>query len=429
MCANSDNCNCTLTIPRGPRGFQGEGGPAPTFNTSVTTLPPGSDATAQVTGTSPNLTLNLGLVTGDPGVGTPGANGTNGLPAFTSLLNNFTQPQVGFTVAIQTAGSFQWSVIDEPIFISGGGKYTVTSTPVAPYTTLIVRNDGGTGNAAPLSLVTATGAAAQVTPTGRDGVVGTPGLPGAPGTPGPAGVIRVVNSVPISAPAANETFKIYTDSPTTPTIVTGYSWDSIGSIWQATVNLTPAAGTQTIFVNGDPNVVLPAGPIGTVAIRIDLVSQIDYYIKSTISTWTLQKSITIANTITQTVIAGSNSIAGEVLSTNRVIGFRPLLTTISAPVTYTIDLAYQGHYITADKAVGFDWDDTLYAEAGEWMVQIENVDGSAINLTYAAGRWARDPALTLPATLAAAATQMYVIRKNIAGDRMIVTNTFVVTNV
>jgi hypothetical protein len=63
------------------------------------------------------------------------------------------------------------------------------------------------------------------------------------------------------------------------------------------------------------------------------------------------------------------------------------------------------------------------------MVQIENVDGSAINLTYAAGRWARDPALTLPATLAAGATQMYVIRKNIAGDRMIVTNTFVVTNV
>jgi hypothetical protein len=239
----------------------------------------------------------------------------------------------------------------------------------------------------------------------------------------------VVNSVPISAPAANETFKIFTDSPTTPTIVTGYSWDSIGSIWQATVNLTPAAGTQTIFVNGDPNVVLPAGPIGTVAIRIDLVSQIDYYIKSTVSTWTLQKSITIANTITQTVIAGSNSITGEVLVTNRVIGFSPRPTTISAPVTYTIDLAYQGHYITADKAVGFDWDDTLYAEAGEWMVQIENVDGSAINLTYAAGRWARDPALTLPATLAAGATQMYVIRKNIAGDRMIVTNTFVVTNV
>jgi hypothetical protein len=429
MCANSDNCNCTLTIPRGPRGFQGEGGPAPTFNTSVTTLPPGSDATAQVTGTSPNLTLNLGLVTGDPGVGTPGTPGTNGLPAFTSLRDNFTQPSVGFTVNIQTDGSFQWAVVDEPIFISGGGKYTVVTTPTAPYTSMLVRNNGGLGNAAPLTLVATNGAAAQVTPTGRDGVVGTPGLPGAPGTPGLAGVIRVVNSVPISAPAANETFKIYTDNSTTPTIVTGYSWDSIGSIWQATVNLTPAAGTQTIFVNGDPNVVLPAGPIGTVAIRIDLVSQIDYYIKSTVSTWTLQKSITIANTITQTVIAGSNQINGEVLKTDRVIGFESLPTTIVAPGVYTIDLAYQGHHITSDKAVEFDWDNSVYNKCAEWEVQIENVDGSAIALTYTAGRWARDPALTLPATLAAAATQMYVIRKNIAGDRMIVTNTFVVTNV
>jgi len=429
MCANSDNCNCTLTIPRGPRGFQGEGGPAPTFNTSVTTLPPGSDATAQVTGTSPNLTLNLGLVTGDPGVGTPGAPGTNGLPAFTSLLNNFTQPQVGFTVPIQTSGSFQWAVIDEPIFISGGGKYTVASTPVAPYTTLIVRNDGGPGNAAPLSLVATNLAAAQVTPTGRDGVVGTPGLPGAPGTPGPAGVIRVVNSVPISAPAANETFKIFTDSPTTPTIVTGYSWDSIGSIWQATVNLTPAAGTQTIFVNGDPNVVLPAGPIGTVAIRIDLVSQIDYYIKSTVSTWTLQKSITIANTITQTVIAGSNLINAEVLSTNRVVGAVRFLVVTPPPGNYGIDLSLEVNHLQIDKALELDWDSSSYTEDATWIVYVENVDGSTQNLTYAAGRWARDPAITLPATLATGATQVYVMRYNADKTRMVIENTYLITNV
>jgi hypothetical protein len=349
------------------------------------------------------------------------------LPAFTSLLNNFTQPLVNFTVAIQTAGSFQWAVVDEPIFISGGGKYTVTSTPVAPYTTLIVRNDGGTGNAAPGALVTATGAAAQVTPTGRDGTAGAAGATGATGTPGAAGVIQVVGTIPASAPAANETFKIYTDSPTTPTVVTGYSWN--GSVWQATANLTPAAGTQTIFVNGDPNVILPAGPIGTVAIRTDLGTQLDYYIKSTVSTWTLQKSITIANTITQTVVAGSNLIDDEVLRTNRVIGYQPISTSIVAPSTYTIDLSYQGHQITADKAVEFDWDDTSFNRMAEWELSIENVDGSSINLTYTAGRWARDPAVTLPATLAAGATQMYIFRKNIVGDRLIVTNCFVVTNV
>ncbi len=426
MCANSDNCNCTLTIPRGPRGFQGEGGPAPTFTTSVTTLPPGSTATAQVTGTSPNLNLALGLVTGNPGVGTPGTPGTNGLPAFTSLLNNFTQPLVGFTVAIQTAGSFQWSVVDEPIFISGGGKYTVTSTPVAPYTTLIVRNDGGTGNAAPGALVTATGASAQVTPTGRDGVVGTPGLPGAPGTPGPAGVIQVVNTIPVSAPAANETFKIYTDSPTAPTIVTGYSWN--GAVSQATVNLTPAAGTQTIFVSGDPNVVLPAGPIGTVAIRTDLVSQIDYYIKSTVSTWTLQKSITIANTITQTVIAGSNVITGEVLTTDRVIGASVNVVVTPSAGNYKIDTSYEVTLIQIDKAIELSIVGT-YTNDATWVVYVENVDASTQNITYAAGVWARDPSITLPATLATLETQVYIMRWNADKSRMVIENTYLITNV
>lgn len=49
----------------------GPAGPAPEFDVTVTTLAPGSSATAAVTGTSPDLTLTLGIPQGAQGV--PGA--------------------------------------------------------------------------------------------------------------------------------------------------------------------------------------------------------------------------------------------------------------------------------------------------------------------------------------------------------------------
>ena len=63
-----------LGIPRGQTGAQGspgqngEDGQTPTISVgSVTTLDPGQDATAQITGETPNLTLNLGIPEGQPG--------------------------------------------------------------------------------------------------------------------------------------------------------------------------------------------------------------------------------------------------------------------------------------------------------------------------------------------------------------------------
>lgn len=60
-----------LGIPRGQTGAQGAPGqdgqtPAITVGT-VTTLDPGQDATAEITGETPNLTLNLGIPEGQPG--------------------------------------------------------------------------------------------------------------------------------------------------------------------------------------------------------------------------------------------------------------------------------------------------------------------------------------------------------------------------
>lgn len=63
-----------LGIPRGQTGAQGapgqdgQDGQTPTITVgTVTTLDPGQDATAEITGETPNLTLNLGIPKGQPG--------------------------------------------------------------------------------------------------------------------------------------------------------------------------------------------------------------------------------------------------------------------------------------------------------------------------------------------------------------------------
>ena len=63
-----------LGIPRGQTGAQGapgqdgQDGQTPTITVgTVTTLDPGQDATAEITGETPNLTLNLGIPEGPPG--------------------------------------------------------------------------------------------------------------------------------------------------------------------------------------------------------------------------------------------------------------------------------------------------------------------------------------------------------------------------
>lgn len=84
------NQTLNLTIPRGDTGAVGANGadgavgPAGPANSiaigTVTTLASGAAATASITGTSPNQTLNLGIPTGPAGAtGTPGTNG-QGVP-------------------------------------------------------------------------------------------------------------------------------------------------------------------------------------------------------------------------------------------------------------------------------------------------------------------------------------------------------------
>jgi hypothetical protein len=72
-----------------------------------------------------------------------------------------------------------------------------------------------------------------------------------------------------------------------------------------------------------------------------------------------------------------------------------------------LDLAYLSYNIQADKDLELDWDsDANFDEQAEWLISITNLDGSSpIALTYAVGQWEKDPALTLPSTIAAGVTQ------------------------
>jgi hypothetical protein len=337
------------------------------------------------------------------------------------LAAGFQQPAVGFQYGIQTNDSFQWAVVGEPIFIAGGGKYTVFATPAPPYTTLSVTNDGGPGNTFPGNFIAATGDPAQVTPTGRDGVVGDPGLPGAPGTPGPAGIIEVVNTIPVAAPLPNKTFVIYTDNTFNPTIITGYSWN--GS-WSPAVNLTPAAGSQIFSTVGTPG----SGTGNNGDWAFDSTS-LDVYYKVA-GSWT--NPFTLAATFTQVANNSGGDMGPVPVRTPSVVGFDPLAVNFTVgPGTYTLDLQYQGFAISADKNIDLAWSDTSFNYHGVWEVQIKNVDGaSSIDIDIVAGAWAENASLGLafPITLAAGDIQVFVLRKPMTGARMIIENTYLLSN-
>ncbi len=218
MCGcSSSPCGCrTLEIPRGPRGFQGTPGVTPNFDIEVSALPFGDPPTADVTGTSPNLTIELGLPAGPPGTnGANGANGVNGINSFTTTTGGFTQPADGdfFTSILLPVAEVGWADPFQILYIAGAGYYrlngiapatpgyvgpgffniTRVNTPVGTYTPGLTPIPGGLG-IGPAGEPGATGPVGPAGPAGAAGAPGTAGLPGANGAPGTRTIS--VNGVP-----------------------------------------------------------------------------------------------------------------------------------------------------------------------------------------------------------------------------------------
>lgn len=406
----SSPCGCSaLEIPVGPRGFAGAPGPAPVITLGTpTALPPGSVPTAVITGTLGVYNIDFGLTVGDTGpAGAPGTNGINGV-AYTNLAAVFTQPAIGGLVTI-TVGTTSWMSLGEPIYINGGGVYFVASNPLSA-TQIIIRNPGAadgfaagvTGNAAAGVTVSIDGFNAQVTPSGRPGDKGDDGAPGASGTPGVDSYVGLTTTIPVAPPGPGLKTIFYTDNLITPTVFKAYFYTSL---WQAGPNLIGAAGTLIVNTGGDPNVTLPAGPIGTYAIRTDVPS---FYVKTGVSTWAFVVSLT--PTLDQVAIASGNTTT-EIISTSKVFGTTPFADTHTVAGSYLYDTQYALIQLDADVDIALGIDDSMYADGGSFCLQLTNIDAGAINITYAGATWSKKTGLSLPATLAAGETQIFHFEK------------------
>ena len=107
---DAPNQTLNLVLPKGDKGETGEtgqtGATGPANTLTIGTVSKGDNASATITGTSPNQVLNLVLPKGDKGdkgatgpQGNPGANGTNGQDGF-SPIATVTQTQSGATISI-----------------------------------------------------------------------------------------------------------------------------------------------------------------------------------------------------------------------------------------------------------------------------------------------------------------------------------------
>jgi hypothetical protein len=192
----------------------------------------------------------------------------------------------------------------------------------------------------------------------------------------------------------------------------------------ATANLTPAAGSQIFSTVGIPG----SGTGNNGDWAFDSVSLEVYY--KVAGSWT--NPFTLAATFTQVANNSGGDMGPVPVRTPSVVGFDPLAVNFTVgPGTYTLDLQYQGFAISADKNIDLAWSDTSFNYHGVWEVQIENVDlASSIDIDIAAGAWAENASLglTFPIALAHGDIQVFVLRKPMTGARMIIENTYLLSN-
>lgn len=365
-------------------GFPGAFSPVFGTNVIVTTLAPGSPATASIDNTDPlNPILSLGIPRG--------ADGENGWGTAFELLDSFNMPAPGFTTGFVTVGDNRMVEVGTWVKITGfsieGNWFVVVAKNGDDQMQL--RNPG------PTDLLPYWGSSATDVPSnaptgtvfsaGEKGVVvGAPGLRGIQGTGGLTPQVSVVYTVPVSPPvSAADNLVLYFNAapPSIPTIGRFYSWN--GASWDGGPNFVAAGGTITYSGNSNPNTSPPSG-----AKLLDLYIQFTgtdavYWQLTSPSTWTTIGTVALLGTATTAA------------------------SWTGGPGTYTLDLATFSYDIDADSDIELDWDDTNYSGQGTWTVLVRNSNGAApINVSFATGRWsylknlpvAPTPALSLPDT-------------------------------
>jgi len=447
MCNCSSSCNCAPNAIPGPIG-RGIPGPPNVLTTDAVELPAGSPPQANSSGVSPNQFIMFGIpagrspvfnpvvpvTEGSPASGSinntdplapqlslvipPGAAGADGFTPVGSVVLGFTMPAVG---AATLVGVFPdptpWAHAGQWVAVGGAGA---TDQPVgwmvidsvAP-NFLALRNPGDLDgisvvngypsglpqNAAPGTSVLNDGTDTQICVSGRNGPRGATGT---------AGVTPVITPVyvPPSTPPVDDSdrFVIYYNAPpgSQATEVIPYTWD--GAVWVAGPNYAGVRGTIIFNGSADPNLVPPAGSlVGDVYQRFAGSTMVSYR-KISVSTWTQFGAVPTTGTVN---VGITHTVAGDL----------------------TIDLANSSYGVSADVDINMVWDDANYADQGAWTIIIKNIDASPINITYQTLLWDRDPAVTLPATIAANAILILRFIKNVQNTRYTFTSAFVPTNV
>lgn len=424
------NCNCSLpkcscpTIAVAPAVIC-EPGPPTNLTADLTVIPAGSESSVQISGVPPNQHLQFLLAAGSspvfnpvvpvtdlPAGSTPsasinntnplapqlslelvaGADGTDGLPAWSSMTGSFTMPAVGAT-AIVNVPNTAFMTLGSWVAMQGAG----TAPPYCGWlvvagilngTQAFLRNPGAsdgapTGgiatNVAATTVIVGSGDSNQIIQSGRIGPAGPAG-----GDADPL-VVSLVTTIPVSPPATPaDNLVLYQDvaPPSTPTVMRFYSWD--GASWVGSSNMVGAAGSQTFFGSADPNVTPPSpSSIGDTYWRTQ-GSTLTYYQRTGVSTWTVR---------------GTFALEGTAAT----------FTTVGSPGTVTLDAATFYHVLDVDKNIDLDLDTANYAGAGNWTVLVYNSDPSSIDI--AQGSLLANPAITFPVAVATTETAVVKISR------------------
>ena len=316
--------------------------PSAEFNpvVNVTNGTAGGNASASIDNTDPLVPqLNLLLIPGQPG-----DNGYNGISPITILVTSFNMPAVNASTDGLTVSDTRGFVEGDWVAVGGAGVvgydigYMVVSS-IGSDTTLRLRNPGnddgisaGNGylNGLPFNVTVGT----PVVPTGALNQLAVAGRPGARGARGVSVYVIVGDTPPIGPPVDGFTLVFVTDvlPPGRATSFVPYTWDPVGSTWDAGPNIAGAPGNQTFTGTSDPNIVPVSGSnVG------------DLYWRMAAGVSTLYSRISLATWSAIGAIPSAGSITQEITS--------PAI----APISEVLDLSYFSINITTDKDLDLDW--------------------------------------------------------------------------
>ena len=226
-------------------------------------------------------------------VGAPGEDGDDGqdgVNAYGYAAAQSPMPQMPVANALASilllptpGNQTQWPGLGQPIWVEGWGTMAMHANPIGD--TIIVRNLGYAENAA---AGTTLNVGAKVSPGGWKGIQG---IQGPPGNTIPPDIPTFIGALPTEEPSLGQFTALWTNEslPDSPTFI--IRWN--GSSYDVGARISGAAGTRTLWINGNPNS-QPSdyGADGWTAIDYSTPNLFVYYERVSPGSWTERGRLT-----------------------------------------------------------------------------------------------------------------------------------------